>query len=60
VYWVKHGFVQMTMPGKAAPHLVDMQKAIETHYEWCIMEECACDKVEVGYVIRWRCTVARL
>jgi hypothetical protein len=33
VYWVKHGFDQMTIPGKsAAPHLVDMGKALETHY----------------------------
>jgi hypothetical protein len=51
----KHGFVRMTMPGRAAPHLVDMRKAVETQLEWCA-RECACDEFMAAYVIGWRCT----
>jgi hypothetical protein len=49
--WIKHGFVRMTMPGKAAPHLVDMRKVVEARREWCALQDCACDKVEAAYVI---------
>jgi hypothetical protein len=51
VYWVKHGFVRMTMPGKTAPHLVDMRKVVEARRGWCALQDCACDKVENAYVI---------